>query len=171
MPPATILPPPPACGLPRLPRDIVAGLTEPGYSGRQAAHVVGISYRQLDYWGRTDLVRPTLVDAHGSGSRRVYSRDDLLTLLLVRTLLGQGTSLERVRVLIDRLPHDWDQPDQCLAFDRYGQVMVVGDGELDAVIGQADGPVTVLSVDALARDLDQRIGRLDLAPADAYLTA
>ena len=29
-----------------------------GYGGKKAAEIVGISYRQLDYWARTDLVRP-----------------------------------------------------------------------------------------------------------------
>jgi DNA-binding transcriptional MerR regulator len=47
--------------------------SDEGYSGKQAAEVVGISYRQLDYWARTDLIRPSLADAHGSGSRRRYS--------------------------------------------------------------------------------------------------
>ena len=39
------------------------------FSGKRAALVVGITYRQLDYWARTDLVRPSLADANGSGSR------------------------------------------------------------------------------------------------------
>ncbi|MGA1543061.1 MAG: MerR family transcriptional regulator [Ilumatobacteraceae bacterium] len=43
------------------------------FSGTQAADVVGISYRQLDYWARTDQVRPSIDDAKGSGSRRHYS--------------------------------------------------------------------------------------------------
>jgi hypothetical protein len=38
-------------------------MSEIGFSGTKAASVVGISYRQLDYWARTDLVRPSLVDA------------------------------------------------------------------------------------------------------------
>ena len=37
-----------------------------GYSGTQTASVVGITYRQLDYWARTDLIRPSLSDASGS---------------------------------------------------------------------------------------------------------
>ena len=39
-----------------------------GFSGREAADIVGITYRQLDYWARTDLIRPSLADAKGSGS-------------------------------------------------------------------------------------------------------
>ena len=27
-----------------------------GYSGQKAAEIVGITYRQLDYWARTNLV-------------------------------------------------------------------------------------------------------------------
>ena len=40
--------------------------TEAGYSGTTAAKVVGITYRQLDYWARTSLVRPSLADANFS---------------------------------------------------------------------------------------------------------
>ncbi|HAN35448.1 MAG TPA: MerR family transcriptional regulator, partial [Acidimicrobiaceae bacterium] len=34
-------------------------MSELGFSGTKAASVVGISYRQLDYWARTDLIRPS----------------------------------------------------------------------------------------------------------------
>ena len=78
------------------------------FSGKKAADIVGISYRQLDYWARTDLVRPTLADARGSGSRRRYSYRDLLELKLVKTLLDAGIKLESIRgafgYLRDRLP-------------------------------------------------------------------
>ena len=46
---------------------------ELGYRGPQVCKIVGISYRQLDYWARTDLVRPSLADARGSGTQRRYS--------------------------------------------------------------------------------------------------
>ena len=41
-----------------------------GLQRQGGAEIVGITYRQLDYWARTDLVRPSLADAQGSGSRR-----------------------------------------------------------------------------------------------------
>ncbi|MEJ7721421.1 MAG: MerR family transcriptional regulator [Ilumatobacteraceae bacterium] len=70
-------------------------MNEQGYSGTQAAKVVGITYRQLDYWARTDLVTPSLASAKGSGSRRLYSYRDLLELRVVRTLLDAGIELPR----------------------------------------------------------------------------
>ena len=53
---------------------------EQGFSGKKASEIAGITYRQLDYWARTDLVRPSMTDASGSGSRRRYSYGDLLEL-------------------------------------------------------------------------------------------
>ncbi|HET8788441.1 MAG TPA: MerR family transcriptional regulator, partial [Actinomycetes bacterium] len=61
--------------------------SEPGFRGPIVYKLVGITYRQLDYWARTDLIRPSLADARGSGSRRLYSYRDLLELKLVKTLL------------------------------------------------------------------------------------
>ena len=43
-----------------------------GYRGAEAAKAAGITYRQLDYWARTELVVPTVRDASGSGSQRLY---------------------------------------------------------------------------------------------------
>ena len=43
-------------------------MTETGYSGTQTAKIVGITYRQLDYWARTDLLRPSLAEARGAAA-------------------------------------------------------------------------------------------------------
>ena len=74
-----------------------------GFSGREAADIVGITYRQLDYWARTDLIRPSLADAKGSGSRRRYSYKDLVELKMIKTLLDAGQKLERVRAAFEYL--------------------------------------------------------------------
>ena len=42
-----------------------APATEEGYPGKRAAEIAGITYRQLDYWARTDLVMPSLARATG----------------------------------------------------------------------------------------------------------
>ncbi len=41
-----------------------------GFSGKATAAIVGITYRQLDYWARTDLVRAGGGAAHGRAPRR-----------------------------------------------------------------------------------------------------
>lgn len=74
-----------------------------GYRGPQVCKIVGISYRQLDYWARTELATPSVQPAQGSGSQRLYSFHDLVELKLIKKLLDAGVSLHRVRAAIDYL--------------------------------------------------------------------
>ncbi|MFV2020814.1 MerR family transcriptional regulator [Micromonospora sp. LOL_023] len=74
-----------------------------GYRGVTACHAVGISYRQLDYWARTALVVPSVRDAAGSGSARLYSFRDLVVLKVVKRLLDAGVSLQNIRRAIETL--------------------------------------------------------------------
>ena len=74
-----------------------------GYRVPEVQRLVGISYRQLDYWARTGLVRPSVKDADGSGSQRLYSFHDLLQLRIIKKLLDAGVSLQRVRKAVDFL--------------------------------------------------------------------
>jgi len=76
---------------------------EQGFRVPEVCTIVGISYRQLDYWARTELVTPSVRDAHGSGSQRLYSFQDLVTLRVIKKLLDTGVSLQRVRKAVDHL--------------------------------------------------------------------
>jgi DNA-binding transcriptional MerR regulator len=74
-----------------------------GYRGPTACSAAGITYRQLDYWARTELVLPTIRSAAGSGSQRLYSFKDILVLKVVKRLLDTGVSLQNIRVAVDAL--------------------------------------------------------------------
>ncbi|MFI5930627.1 MerR family transcriptional regulator [Actinoplanes sp. NPDC051494] len=76
---------------------------EVGYRGVTACQAVGISYRQLDYWARTTLVVPSVRDATGSGTQRLYSFRDLVVLKVVKRLLDAGVSLQNIRKAIETL--------------------------------------------------------------------
>ena len=78
-------------------------MVEQGYRGPQVCSIVGITYRQLDYWARTDLIRPSVADAKGSGSQRRYSYRDLLELKVIKNLLDAGVSLRSARTAIEYL--------------------------------------------------------------------
>ena len=74
-----------------------------GYRGVTACHAAGISYRQLDYWARTGLVVPSVRDASGSGTQRLYSFRDIVVLKVVKRLLDAGVSLQNIRKAIETL--------------------------------------------------------------------
>jgi DNA-binding transcriptional MerR regulator len=76
---------------------------EIGYRGPVACDVAGITYRQLDYWARTGLVVPSVRDASGSGTQRLYSFRDMVVLKVVKSLLDAGVSLQNIRKAIDSL--------------------------------------------------------------------
>lgn len=76
---------------------------EVGYRGAVAARAAGITYRQLDYWARTELVEPTVRGATGSGSQRLYGFRDILVLKLVKRLLDTGISLQQIRTAVEHL--------------------------------------------------------------------
>jgi DNA-binding transcriptional MerR regulator len=84
-------------GLDGLPDQLV------GFRGPTACQVVGITYRQLDYWARTGLVAPSIRGAAGSGSQRLYSFKDVLVLKVVKRLLDAGVSLQNIRLAVDHL--------------------------------------------------------------------
>ncbi|HEX8100523.1 MAG TPA: MerR family transcriptional regulator [Actinomycetota bacterium] len=68
-----------------------------GYRVPDVCKLVGISYRQLDYWARTGLVTPSIREAGGSGTQRLYSFRDLVQLKVIKKLLDAGVSLQNVR--------------------------------------------------------------------------
>ncbi|WP_308191535.1 MerR family transcriptional regulator [Gordonia liuliyuniae] len=74
-----------------------------GYRVPTACQIAGITYRQLDYWARTQLVVPSIRGAGGSGTQRLYSFKDILVLKIVKRLLDTGISLQNIRVAVDHL--------------------------------------------------------------------
>src|SRR5438067_8558878 len=78
-------------------------MAEEGFRGPQVCKIVGITYRQLDYWARTDLIRPSIADAKGSGTQREYSYRDLVELKVIKNLLDAGVSLQAARKAIEYL--------------------------------------------------------------------
>ena len=85
-------------------RDIpLPGLEEgpTGYRGPAVCKIVGISYRQLDYWTTTELVTPTVRDAEGSGTQRLYAFEDIVQLKVIKKLLDAGVSLQRIRAALE----------------------------------------------------------------------
>jgi len=131
-----------------------------GYSGTRTARVVGISYRQLDYWARTDLIRPSLSDASGSGSRRKYSYNDLLELKAIKKLLDAGIKLEQVRKVFSYLREHvtTDIAAAHIVIDG-GSVMLCDGDQLIDVLQNGQGVLNVLSLGGVREELEA-----DLAP-------
>lgn len=78
-------------------------MTETGFRAPNVCNLVGITYRQLDYWARTDLITPSIQNARGSGSQRLYSFTDVIQLKVIKRLLDAGMSLKKIRQAMEIL--------------------------------------------------------------------
>jgi len=138
-----------------------AGTSVDSFSGKRAAEIVGISYRQLDYWARTDLIRPSLADAHGSGSRRRYSYRDLIELKLIKTLLDSGTKLENIRQAFDYVRDQLgdDLTSAKLVLSGSSAVLVRENDELIDVLGKTKGQgvLNLLDLGDVKEEVDDAI--------------
>ena len=143
-----------------------------GYSGARAAEIVGITYRQLDYWARTELVRPSLQDAKGSGSRRQYSYRDLLELRVIKSLLDAGIKLESVREVFSYLRDNLgeDVTTANLVIQGNQAVLVRDGGELIDLVQKGQGVLNVLALAGVVEDVDARIVELRPASSAASVT-
>jgi DNA-binding transcriptional MerR regulator len=134
-------------------------MTQDGYSGKRTAEIVGITYRQLDYWARTDLIRPSLADATGSGSRRRYSYRDLVELRIVKQLLDAGIKLETVREVfaeLRRLVGD-EIAAANLVISGASVALALDDGALLDLVKRGQGVLNVMNLGQCQADLDLRI--------------
>jgi DNA-binding transcriptional MerR regulator len=134
-----------------------------GYRAPQVCKIVGITYRQLDYWARTDLLKPSLQTATGSGSQRLYSFGDIVQLRVIKRLLDAGMSLKKIRQAMDLLR------DQLQSRTPLEEVTLLSDGSTIFAAHSADEVVDVfrrgqgvfgIAVGPVQQELEGEIHRL-----------
>jgi DNA-binding transcriptional MerR regulator len=142
-------------------------MTEQGYRAPRAAKLAGITYRQLDYWARQNYVRPSLVDAKGSGSQRLYSFQDLLKLKVMKRLLDQGMSLQKTRGAIEALEKTGEDVASARLVLAGNQALLVhSDGEVSDVLSGQGVLALVLPMSGVVQELEAAITTLPAAGDD-----
>ena len=141
-------------------------LDSAGYRGPQVCKIVGITYRQLDYWARTDLVRPSICDANGSGTQRLYSYRDLVELKVVKRLLDGGIALQAARKAIEYLRTQLgaDLASAHLVIDGSRTVLAQTDNQIVDLLRNGQGVLNVVALGPVVDDLADQLHRLAPAP-------
>lgn len=138
-------------------------MDETGYRGPQACSIVGITYRQLDYWTRTGLVIPSVQKAQGSGTQRLYSFNDLLQLKVIKSLTDAGASLQKVRQAIDyvrdNVHGDWSSV--TIVTDGEGVYACTSDDEVVDLLRRGQGVLgAIVAVGRVAEQLEGTLAEL-----------
>jgi DNA-binding transcriptional MerR regulator len=138
--------------------------TEVGYRGPQVCSIVGITYRQLDYWARTDLLPPSITEAHGSGSQRRYSYSDLVQLKVIKRLLDSGVSLQAARRAIDCLRSSGDDLASAnLVIDDRRSVLARSGEEIIDLLQGGQTVLNIVPLGGVVSELEAAITDLGLA--------
>ena len=137
--------------------------TGDGYRGPQVCTIVGITYRQLDYWARTDLVRPSVCDANGSGTQRLYSYRDLVELKVIKRLLDADISLQAARKAIEYLREQLgaDLASAHLVLDGSQTVLVQTGDQIVDLLRNGQGVLNIVSLGPVVTDLASELDSVD----------
>ena len=68
------------------------------FTSKQACYLSGCTSHQLRYWDKVNLVSPSIQSSDGKpGVPKFYSFRDIVALRVIKTLLDNGMSIQRVR--------------------------------------------------------------------------
>ena len=144
-----------------------------GFTAQQASQLTGCTQHQLRYWDRVDLVRPSIQGTGGKpGIRRLYSFRDLVALRVVRSLLDNGMSVQRVRRAWEYLRRNADMDSHLsevkLVTDG-STIFRVASGEDELLVALREGQLAFfVAIDTITRAVEEDVTRFEL-DRDSFL--
>lgn len=139
---------------------------EEGFSAQQASQLTACTAHQLRYWDRVGLVKPSIQGTGGRpGRRRLYSFRDLVALRVVRSLLDNGMSVQRVRRAWDYLRRsaDMDQHLSEVQLVTDGQSIFKVDDDAELLDALRTGQLAFfVEIDKITRSVAEDVSRFEL---------
>jgi DNA-binding transcriptional MerR regulator len=122
---------------------------------------------QLRYWDKVGLLKPSIQTTDGRpGRRRIYSFRDLVGLRVVKSLLDNGLSIQRVRRAWDYLRRTGDMD------GHLAEVQLVTDGqsvfavthdEAELLDALRQGQLAFfVRIDEIAQDVEEDVSKFEL---------
>ena len=94
------------------------------FTSKQACYLSGCTSHQLRYWDKVKLVSPSIQSSFGKpGVPKLYSFRDIVSLKVIKTLLDNGMSIQRVRRAWRYLTRNGNLQDQL------SKTKLISDGE------------------------------------------
>jgi DNA-binding transcriptional MerR regulator len=127
-----------------------------------------VTYRQLDYWARTDLVTPSITAAKGSGSKRAYSYGDLLEVKVIKSLLDAGVSLARARQAVVCLRDSLgaDLASSSLVLSDAGSVLARDDNAIVDLLRGGQGVFNIVPLSTVVAELSTTLENENLLTSE-----
>ena len=140
---------------------------EQAFTAEQACRLTNCTHHQLRYWDRVGLLKPSVQKSGGRpGVRRLYSFRDLVALRVVRSLLDNGMSLQRVRRAWDYLRREGGME------NHLSEIKLVTDGQTIFRVSSDEGEILdalregqlsfFVAIDQIARQVEEDVTRFEL---------
>ncbi len=128
--------------------------------------LTGLTQRQIDYWDRTHFIKPSVKEASGYGTARLYSFSDLVQLKVAKMLIDKGVSLQKIRKSITYLKKNFPDVEKPLAEMRFltdGETLfVLTDNKKKILDTLSKGQmVFALAIGELIEELTGEVQKLD----------
>ncbi len=94
------------------------------FNSKAVSRIIGIPTRVIDYWDRSNFIKPSISEAAGHGSVRLYSFTDLIQFKVAKFLKDRGISLQKIRKSLNFLRKHLPEVEKPLA-----QLRFLTDGE------------------------------------------
>lgn len=138
-----------------------------GFTAAQACQLTACTPHQLRYWDKVGLVSPSIQTTDGRpGRRRIYSFRDLVGLRVVKSLLDNGLSIQRVRRAWDYLRRTGNMD------DHLAEVKLVTDGQSIFAVAHDDAELLdalrqgqlafFVKIDEIAQDVEEDVSKFEL---------
>ena len=132
------------------------------FNTKTVSKIMGLSIRQIDYWDRTHFIKPSVSEASGYGSVRLYSFNDLIQLKIAKTLIDKGISLQKIRKAITYLKKNMPEVEKPLfelKFLTDGETIFVLTKDKKVIIDTLKNGQLVFSI-ALGRIIEDLKGEI-----------
>ncbi|MGE5174244.1 MAG: MerR family transcriptional regulator, partial [Betaproteobacteria bacterium] len=135
------------------------------FNAKTAVKLTGFTPRQVDYWDRTHFIKPSVKEAAGHGTGRLYSFEDIVQLKVAKILIDKGVSLQKIRKSITYLKKNFPDIRKPLAEMRFltdgGTIFVLADKKEKILDTLARGQmVFALAIGELIEELKGEVKKI-----------
>mgnify|MGYP005840019513 CR=1 FL=1 len=137
------------------------------FNSKTVSKILGIPLRVVDYWDRTNFIKPSVHEASGYGSMRIYSFTDLIQFKVAKFLRDQGLSLQKIRKSLNYLRKHLPEIEKPLA-----QLRFLTDGETIFVLTNKDREIIdtlkkgqvvfTIAIEELIKDLKGKTSKMTM---------
>ncbi len=95
------------------------------FTTTEVSNITGFTRQQLDYYVNQKLVTPSVREAEGKGTRRLYAIDELVLLQLIRRLREHHWSMQKIRSALSELRAFIHEPQEAILIDGKGTILAL----------------------------------------------